>query len=435
MKLRDLHLLALKLEPWLVGLYLIYFLGIALPPTGVRIANALSYPLLFILILISGCWRQLLFGMTRDIPLLLLHLMSVVSILWSVAPEFTADEPKAFLRAGIFGVYLAVRFGLSGQMMMLARILAISVILSLLVGVALPAYGIETTGEFVGSWKGIFGFKNLFASNMAFATLTLILLGLSRPRWRALLWGISAIAFVLLLLSRGRTALASLLITLYLLPFLGIAKQYYKTRVVSVALVLIVSLMGGLLVIANLRFIVVDVLGKNLEFNGRLPIWTMMLDKGMEHFWLGHGYAAFWTSSASHQILTQTWAYETYRLGIRFNAHNGYLDLFLQLGIVGLALYLISLVTVFFRAIYLMLRQKTTEIFWVLQTLVLTSLLSVADSLSVGTGSAMWSLYVAFATSIAIQYRRQKIDDRLNDSNLSEPSLAPTLSAVNLKGS
>ncbi|MGG6264983.1 O-antigen ligase family protein [Leptolyngbya sp. AN03gr2] len=435
MKLRDLQLLAQKIEPWLVGIYLIYFLGIAVPPRAVGIANAASYGILFILLVISGCWRQLLFGMTRDIPLLALHLMSVVSILWSVAPEFTADEPKAFLRAGLFGVYLAVRFGLTGQMMLLARIMGIAVFLSLLAGIVAPSYGIETMGESAGFWKGIFQFKNLFASNMAFAVLTLLLFGLSRPKWRGLVWGLGAIAFALLLLSRGKTGLASLLITLYLLPFLGVVKQYYKTRVVSVALILITSLIGGLLVFLNLRFIVVEVLGKSLEFNGRLPLWSMMLDKGLDHFWLGHGYAAFWTSGASFQILTQTWAYETYRLGIRFNAHNGYIDLFLQLGIVGLSLYLISLGTLFFRAIYLLMRQKSIEVFWVLLTLVLSSLLSFADSLSVGTGGAMWSLYVAFSTSIAIQYRRLKIDDRISETNPPEPSLAPNLSAANLRSS
>lgn len=434
MKLRDLQLLAQKIEPWLVGIYLAYFLGVAVPPRAVGLANAASYGVLLMLIVISGCWRQLLFGITRDIPLLALHLMSVVSILWSVAPEFTADEPKAFLRAGLFGVYLAVRYGLTGQMAILARVMGITVVLSLLVGIAVPSYGIETTGEFIGSWKGIFQFKNLFASNMAFAVLTLLLFGMSRPRWRGLMWGLCAIAFALLLLSRGRTALASILITLYLLPFLGVVKQYYKTRVVSIALILIMSLIGGLGVVLNLRFIVVEVLGKNLEFNGRLPLWIMMLDKGMEHFWLGHGYAAFWTSSASYQILTQTWAYETHRLGLRFNAHNGYLDLFLQLGIIGLSLYLISLGTLFFKATYLLLRQKSIEVFWVLLTLVLSSLVSSADSLSVGTGSAMWSLYVAFATTIAIQYRRLKIDDRLGEVT-PQPSLAPNLSAANLRGS
>jgi O-antigen ligase len=427
LKLRDLQLLAKKVEPWLAGLYFVYFLGLALPAPAIRIGNTLSYVVLLGLIVISGCWRQILFAMTKDIPLLLLHLMAVVSVFWSVAPDFTGDETKSFVRAGIFGVYVAVRFGLSGEMKLLARVLGISIVLSLIAGVVFPSQGIETTGEFAGSWKGIFEFKNLFASNMALSVLLFVLLGLNRPKWRWLIWSLCAIAVALLLLSRGRTALASLLITLYLLPLHGIVKQYYKTRVISVAFALIFSLGFALLIFLNLQYIVVDVLGKNLEFNGRLPIWRMMLEKGLDHFWFGHGYAAFWTSGAAYQILTETWAVQAYRLGIRFNAHNGYLDLFLQLGIVGLGLYLLSLVTVFIKAFYLLLRLKTVEIFWVLETLVLTALVSCADSLSVGTGGGEWSLYVSFVTAIAIQYRRLKIDDRFSTPPMDydeNPSLA-----------
>ena len=416
MKLKELQLLAQKIEPWLAGLYFIYFLGLALPAPVIRIGNIASYGVLLLLILISGCWRQILFACTRDIPLLLLHIMAVVSVVWSVAPEVTADEPKAFVRAAIFGVYIAVRFGLGGEMKLLAKVLGISVVLSLIAGAAFPAYGIETTGEFVGSWKGIFEFKNLFASNMTLSVLLFVLMGLNRPKWRWLIWSLCAISVALLLLSRGKTALAALLITLYLVPIHNMVKQHYKARVVTIAFALIVSLGIALLLFVNLNYIVVDVLGKNLEFNGRLPIWRMMLDKGFEHFWLGHGYAAFWTSGASYTILTQTWAYQAYRLGIRFNAHSGYIDLFLQLGVVGLGLYLISLITVFVKAFYLLLRLKTVEIFWVLETLVLTSLVSTADSLSVGTGGGEWSIYVSFATAIALQYRRLKIDDRRNEA-------------------
>lgn len=417
MKLKDLQLLAQKAEPLLAALYFVYFLGLALPPEVIRLSNSASYGVLLLLILISGCWRQILFAFTRDIPLLLLHVMAVASVIWSVAPEFTADEPKSFVRAALFGVYVAVRFGLSGEMRMLARILGISVVLSLIAGLAFPANGIETTGEFIGAWKGIFLFKNLFASNMALAVLLFLLLGVNRSKWRWLLWGLCALAMVLLLLSRGKTALAALLVTLYLLPIYGIVRQHYKTRVISIAFALIFALGLGLFVLLNLQYVVVDVLGKNLEFNGRVPIWNFMLNKGFEHFWLGHGYAAFWTSSASYQILTQTWAYEAYRAGIRFNAHNGYLDLFLQLGVVGVGLYLLSLGTLFFKATYLLMRLKTIEIFWVLEYLVMSSLLSCADSLSVGTGGGEWSLYVSFATAIALQYRRLKIDDRLGTAS------------------
>ncbi|MEP0918146.1 O-antigen ligase family protein [Leptolyngbya sp. DQ-M1] len=413
MKLKDLLLLIQKLEPWLAGLFFAYFLGIALPPQAVSIANLISYPILAFLILVSGCWKKILFAMTRDIPLLLLHVMALVSVFWSMAPEVTGDETKAFIRAGVFGVYIAVRFGLGGEMRLLAKVLGIAAVLSLIAGVAFPTYGIQTDGEFIGAWKGIFGFKNLFAAQMTSAILLLTLLGLQRSRWRWLIWSVCAIAVALLLLSRGRTALAALLITMYLFPLYSILKQDYRLRVASTAIVLAVSLGVALSIFLNLQFIVVDVLGKNLEFNGRLPIWNMVLEKGLEHFWLGHGYSGFWTSGAAYPILTQTWAVNSFRAGVRFNAHNGFLELFLQLGIVGLTLYLISLCTLFFRAFYLLLRLKTVELFWVFQSLILAACINSADSFSVASAGGEWSIFVSFAIAIALQYRRLKIDDRL----------------------
>lgn len=398
MKLKDLLLLARKIEPWLAGIYLAYFLGVYVPPSAARVINFVSYGVLIALILIAGCWRQMVFAMTRDIPLMLLHIMAVVSVVWSAAPDVTGDETKAFVRAAVFGLYLAVRFGLGGEMRLLAKIFGISVVLSLIAGAAIPSYGVEQSGEWVGSWKGIFAFKNSFAAQMAFAIVLFVMTGIKYPKWRWLIGGLGGLAVVLLLLSRGKTSLAALLITLYLLPLYGMVKQHYKVRVVIGALVMIVSLVLALLAFFNLQFIVVDVLGKNLEFNGRIPIWLMMLDKGFEHFWLGHGYAAFWTSGASYQVLTQTWANHAYEAGIRFNAHNGYLDLFLQLGMIGLLLYLASLATLFFKTFYLLTRLKSVEAFWVFETMILLSLTSFADSLSVGTGGGEWSLYVSFST-------------------------------------
>jgi O-antigen ligase len=82
-----------------------------------------------------------------------------------------------------------------------------------------------------------------------------------------------------------------------------------------------------------------------MEFNGRLPIWTLMVDKVSERPWFGYGYAGFWTSDEAMVILTNTWAASTASEGIRFNAHNGYLDMVLQLGFSGLLLYLLSFLT------------------------------------------------------------------------------------------
>jgi exopolysaccharide production protein ExoQ len=391
-------------EPWLVGFYLLYFLGFNLPPNLVALLNISSYAVIGVLVL--GCWKRVLYAATRDWPLLLLHLLAFVSVWWSAAPSFTEIESKTFVRAAIFGFYLAVRFGLKGQMRLLSYILGFSMIGSLIAGAVFPSYGVHFDGIYLGAWKGLFTFKNLFASVSSIAALIFLLFALEykQQRWLNLL--MFGLTFMLLVLSQGRTALLTFGIAVGLLPLRQVVQQSYRMKAIVIAGTLLASFGCVALVLSNIQFILVDVFGKNLEFNGRMPIWTLMLEAGSKQPWLGHGVAGFWTSDAATYVLRHTWAAVAEQAGARFNAHNGYIDLFLQLGVIGLGLYLVSFVTVFSRTVYLLFKAPTIEVFWVLQMLVFFALISLADSLSVGTANGQWSLYVGFTSAIAIEYQR-----------------------------
>jgi exopolysaccharide production protein ExoQ len=391
-------------EPWLAGFYLLYFLGFDLPPQVIAFLNISSYAVIGLLVL--GCWKRVLYAATRDWPLLLLHGLAFVSLLWSNAPTFTEIESKTFIRAAAFGFYLAVRFGLKGQMRLLSYILGFSMIGSLIAGIAFPSYGIHIDGTYFGAWKGIFIFKNLFASVSSIAALIFLLFALEYKQQRWLNWLMFGVTFLLLILSQGRTSLVTLAMAMGLLPLRQVVKQSYRMKAIVIAGTLLAGFGCMALVLSNIQFILVDVFGKNLEFNGRVPIWTLMLEAGSKQPWLGHGVAGFWTSDASTYVLRHTWAAVTEQSGVRFNAHNGYIDLFLQLGVIGLGLYLVSFVTVFSRTVYLLFKTQTIEVFWVLQMLVFFSLISLADSLSVGTANGQWSLYVGFSSAIAIEYQR-----------------------------
>lgn len=420
MKLTSLFQAIAKIEPWVAGFYLIYFIGFELPPPLASLMNLASYGILAILV--ACYWRQVIYGLTKlDISLILLNVMTVASVFWSVAPDFTSIESRTIVRATIFGIYLAVRYGLRGEMQILYWSLGIGAILSLLAGAAVPSYGIHTTGEFVGSWKGVFGFKNLFASVMTMAAILFLIAALNDRRQRWLAWGLLMISILLIILSKGRTALACLFISLYLFPLYNFVKKQFKLRVILISTAILFTLSLAVLVLGNLEFIVIDVLGKNLEFNGRLPIWTLMMEKVLERPWLGYGYAAFWTSDASYYLLTRSWALDAFQAGIRFNAHNGYLDLLLQLGFVGLGLYFVSLATVLARITYLLIKTKAVELFWALQTIIFLSLINLSDSLSIGSGGGQWSLYVSFSVVAAIQCEQIRKNHRLKvDSTSNE---------------
>jgi O-antigen ligase len=74
-------------------------------------------------------------------------------------------------------------------------------------------------------------------------------------------------------------------------------------------------------------------LGRDPSLTGRVPLWKAIIPMALEKPVLGYGYGAFWLGSAGPSVWVWT------AIGWRaVHGHNGYLDLWLDLGIVGLAL-------------------------------------------------------------------------------------------------
>jgi len=395
-----------------MGFLLLYFFGLDLPSDIVKAMNLASYVILAPLILLR--WKRCLYVVTRDIPLLLLVVMATASVFWSASPDYTSNEVKALIRTTLLGVYLATCFSIKEQMQILSWVLGIGAILSLVFALAVPSYGIHTSGEMIGAWKGIFIFKNLFASLMTITAILFLIKALHTPKKRWLSWIIFGIAILLLLLSNGKTSYSVFFIALCLLPLHKFVKQQYKWRTILLLITLIVGGSAIVLLLTNLEFIVVDTLGKNMEFNGRAPIWTLALDKGLERPWFGYGYSGFWTSEDALYVLYNTWGELALKSGDRFNAHNGYLDLFLALGTLGSLLYLLTLLRVFSRTVNLWISTKNIDFFWVLQNLVIIFLMNFSDTLGIVSTNAIWSLYVSFCLSIAVQENRLKKNYLIN---------------------
>lgn len=77
-----------------------------------------------------------------------------------------------------------------------------------------------------------------------------------------------------------------------------------------------------------------DLLNSPRALTGRVEIWLMALRYIGDNFWLGSGYGSFWQVGPSGPVFR----YGAGWLHLMPNAHNGYLDLAVQLGIVGAVL-------------------------------------------------------------------------------------------------
>jgi len=403
LKTHKLERLVEKLEPWLLGIMLLYFLDINTHPLIVKAMKPGSYGILAILI--SFRWKRFVYIATRDIPLLLFAGMSAASILWSASPTFTGNEYKAAIRGTLLGIYLATRFSMKEQMRLWTWVLGIGAVLSLVLSLALPSYGIKNVVV------GIYRFKNLAACIQTLTAILFLLVALTNRKYRWVALIIFSIAIVLLLLSQGKTAYSIFVISLCLLPLYKVLNQKYKLRIALLLPLLVVSGSAIVLIISNVEFIVVDTLGKNLEFNGRMPIWTLILDKVYERPWLGYGASGFWSSEHALYVINHSWGGDRNTIGIgegttRFNSHNGYLDLLLQYGFVGLSLYVFNWLSVFFRLVTLLASTGTIECFWMLLTQISLFFFNLSDNIGLLGQSSLWSFYVAVAFSTALQHER-----------------------------
>lgn len=389
-----------KLEIVVTVFWLIYFLDVNIPPPlPPGIINALSYP--FVALLVALHWKEVTYVATRNITLLLFIAVAMFSLVWSADISSTFDINRGLLRTFFFGAYFTARYSLKEQMKILAWVLGIAAVLSLLACLGVPSYGIKEDG-----WQGIFPYKNYMGRAMVLGGILLLILALDNARnW--LCWVGLVITLFLAIVSQSSTSVLLLLLLFAQMPLYLLIKQQYRVRVILLSLVCIALSALVMVIVAQQETILVNILGEGTNFNGRTPIWTIVIDTvSQQRPWLGYGYGGFWTSDAGAHVIANTWASDR---GIveSFNAHNVYIEIFADLGLVGLILYAIVLINVAIKGMILLLASKKVEYFWLYQFLMFMTLASLADvGLGIGATNAYGILSIAVCLSVSLEYQR-----------------------------
>lgn len=392
-----------KIEPVIVVLLLLYFTDINMPYSYESRFNTLSYGIVLLLVLGTRQLRRFLFVLVQDPLILSLLALSLFSVFWSTSPDFTADESKVVLRGTLLGAYLATRFTPKQIIIFFAWALGIAAVLSFIYVQINPAYAVTNTNGQI-SWRGIYTHKQYFGRTMTLAAITFWWCAIERwrYRWVGYIGVVAAIAMVLL--SESRSSLVILAAALLFIPLSGVFQKSYKLRTVLLFTFLIFLSSVILFLFSNYEFLLVDVLGKDLDLNGRMPIWTAAIQKGTERLWFGHGFAGFWTSQDAWEVIRGTWAA---KVGAgRFHSHNGFIDLFLDLGLVGLGLMLLSFILLLTRITKLMGLMEGKEGLWMLQYLVVFFLANLTIVRTFVTRDTTWIVYVALAFSTVIWVKR-----------------------------
>jgi exopolysaccharide production protein ExoQ len=397
-----------KIEAVLV-VFLLVLVEIKNVPQFVLSIIGLLYYVIPLIVMINR-WKRFTYILTQDIYLTLLILLAIASFLWSENPSKTLESVKYLLRCSVFGIYLGMTFTPKELLRIVSSAMFILMIISLFIGLLLPGYNAKIINSSL-AWSGVFGHKQDFGPYMGFAGLTFLINYFDRRsnRWFAL-FGL-ALAIILIFLSKSATALIIFCVALNIMIMYKVIKQVKHRGILLLTLLAIY--VSVLVVVAVNIEIIVGLLDKNLELNGRTPIWTLAIESALKRPWLGHGYQGFWTSEASNYVIANTWAIasEGFRTGdTTFHSHNGYIDLFLDLGAIGLSLFMINLFSLLKRIIYLSFLNRRIENFWCFQFLVFFLVNLYANGRGILWYKTDWILYLAICFSSALEYNRMRRD-------------------------
>ncbi|WP_225895515.1 O-antigen ligase family protein [Dendronalium phyllosphericum] len=359
--------------------------------------NIVSYLILFYFTLLY--WKSFLYVIIKNPLQFFLLAIVIFSLLWSEDVSTGLTYIKGLIRIYFLAIYLATRYSLREQMRLIAWALGVAASLSMLFSAFVPNF-IHQAPELAGMWSGIYGHKNELGYMMAWSAGVFLHLALSSSRYRWLMWTLCGLSICLIVLSRSTTSLTILLTIILLLPIYKILKKTnYKLQVITISSALMLLLIFSIFLINNAE-IIVGTSGKDLTLNGRSDLWELLVSKVWERPWLGYGYYGFWTSAAASNVrATYEWA---------SNAHNGFLELLLELGLLGFGIFAAGFMRFFVMALMRIVSvAKKPEDYWPMQMLIIIVIVNFSEARLL-TPSWNWLMYVTTYLSLTLDYQRNR---------------------------
>jgi exopolysaccharide production protein ExoQ len=349
-------------------------------------------------------------------PLYLLLGLMLLSSIWSFYLEWTLVALLAQISTTIYALFLVSKFNWRHLLLIFSNlirfILAASILFELFAATIIrgpiaplfPNYLGDTPPSEAYYWtqgeiftgeriQGIVGNANLIAF---LAMIGLVIFGIefaiiATKRWLSVLGLVLSIAILLLAKSAGITfaLLAVFMATVVSLAAEGkIEQARHKIYRIAISFGLVM-----VAIVIYFRVEIFDLLGKSPDMTGRVGIWQLVLGLIEQRPLQGWGWISYWVPGVKPfegLVVIENVPY--------YQAHNALLDIWLQLGVVGVGLILWLVVLTFIRLWRLGVRHTSNLYLWPILVFVGLLVQNLTESrMLIELG---WILLVVFATKV-----------------------------------
>jgi exopolysaccharide production protein ExoQ len=268
--------------------------------------------------------------------------LCLCSIFWSDYPDLTLRRASLLLMITV--ITFAIAASESDPLRFLNSLfyfLSAVIIINLVATAIWPALAITDIGV-----RGLYSQKNaagqvaMISIIVGFAWLT----GSHNITSSFLGAGSIALALLFLVLSQSKTSLGITILALGTGAVMIFAKHMGVRFVLLMYFSMIYFALSIFIFLAINDFELASLANSvpiDTSFTGRDSLWEFATNRALDRFWLGYGYGAFWDVGELNDPLSRlepgTWLGDVEK-GVINHAHNGYLELWLNAGIVAAVL-------------------------------------------------------------------------------------------------
>ncbi|CAN5287670.1 O-antigen ligase [soil metagenome] len=337
------------------------------------------------------CWRadKVIQAWPALLILGLLCLHAYASKYWSIDPGVTTRRTVAMAFSSLFAIYLGAVF----RGIQLPRVLMLSGLImgvgSLIMVFAFPSIGVHQFDN-AGLWRGLWYEKNQMGVVMVAGAVAAAACLAHDDGRRKLPWAELAITVLLVLATQSKTSLLCLVIGVGIVGTLwAMQKGGPALTVVGVWFGVVLFGIIGYVFITE-PAVVLKALGKDPSLTGRTDIWVALMREVSERPWTGFGYQAFWgrDSVPAEWIRAETqWPVPS--------AHNGWIDLLIQLGWPGAVGVGLTVLLTFVATLFRIPVAGAREGYFGIAYFAVFLMLSLSESILLTNANLPWTLLLA----------------------------------------
>jgi exopolysaccharide production protein ExoQ len=220
----------------------------------------------------------------------------------------------------------------------------------------------------------------------------------------------------LLVMSKSATGVVVTAMLLALLPFRKLL--YLRTRKLIAVSALLLPL-ASVVIFFAVEYIdeIFLALGRTSSLSGRIPLWRIVIEEIAARPIRGYGFAAFWTSWEGQRVSdTVSWDVAVP------HAHNGFLEVTLGLGLVGVTLLLLSIGQGFRGGLRIARDRGEIENAWPLLFIVYSVLYNLTESSFIAVNGIYWMAFVANSFWLVRASREESRETKLELAQEQEPA-------------